>query len=69
MSTKVPAVDRCDLSPTIPSRWSAPDLIAATGWLAHTIQAALTGLRQKCYTLVKSKVAHGKTAYRVPGGS
>lgn len=41
------------------------DLIAATGWLPHTTRAALTGLRQKGYTLVRSKGPDGQTAYRI----
>ena len=44
------------------------DLMAATGWLAHTTRAALTGLRQSGYTLERSKGADGRTTYRVTGG-
>jgi len=33
---------------------SMSNLFAATGWLPHTTRAALTGLRQKGYVLVKS---------------
>lgn len=29
------------------------DLIAATGWLPHTIRAAMTGLRRKGYAIVR----------------
>ncbi len=41
------------------------DLIAATGWLAHTTWAALTRLRQRGYELTKSKAEDGRTVYRV----
>ena len=42
------------------------DLIAATGWLAHTTRAALTGLRKKGHVLEKSKRGE-QTCYRVAG--
>jgi len=41
------------------------DLIAATGWLAHTTRAALTRLRQRGYALTRSKGEDGRTIYRV----
>ena len=41
------------------------DLIAATGWLAHTTRAALTRLRQRGYVLARSKGEDGRTVYRV----
>lgn len=44
---------------------SLDDLIAATGWLPHTTRAALTGLRQRGYGLVKSAGADGRTRYRM----
>jgi hypothetical protein len=31
------------------------ELVAATGWLAHTTRAALTGLRKKSYAIAKQK--------------
>lgn len=40
------------------------DLLSATGWLAHTTRAALTGLRQRGYEFVKSKNKAGETVYR-----
>lgn len=44
---------------------SIEDLIAATGWLPHTMRAALTGLRRKGYTLGKNKGENGPTRYRI----
>ena len=41
-----------------------PELIAATGWLPHTMRAALTGLRKKGYAINKSK-RDGATCYRI----
>lgn len=40
-------------------------LVAATGWLPHTTRAALTGLRQRGYTLVRNKDEAGRTVYRI----
>jgi hypothetical protein len=41
------------------------DLIQATGWLPHTTRAALTGLRQRGYTIRKQKGAQGQTVYSI----
>jgi hypothetical protein len=38
-------------------------MIAATGWLAHTTRAALTGLKKKGYVFTSDKVA-GVRTYR-----
>lgn len=38
-----------------PEGATLPVLIEATGWLPHTVRAALTGLRKKSHTLEKSK--------------
>ncbi|HYF55795.1 MAG TPA: DUF3489 domain-containing protein [Salinarimonas sp.] len=43
------------------------ELVEATGWLPHTTRAALTGLRQRGYTLAKSRDAGGRTVYRISG--
>lgn len=40
------------------------DLTEATGWLAHTTRAALTGLRKKGHALEKTK-RDGVTCYRI----
>lgn len=42
------------------------ELIAATGWLAHTTRAALTGLRKKGHTLTSEKVADVRRYRIVP---
>jgi DNA-binding IclR family transcriptional regulator len=41
------------------------ELVAATGWLAHTTRAALTGLRHKGFVLDKRKREDGTTGYRI----
>ena len=41
------------------------ELMATTGWLAHTTRAALTGLRQKGYAIERCKTADGTSAYRI----
>ena len=45
------------------------ELIAATGWLAHTTRAALTGLRKRGYAVAidRSDDTRG-SFYRVPAG-
>ena len=44
---------------------SLAELVAATGWLAHTTRAALTRLRQSGHKLQKEKRETGETAYRI----
>jgi len=41
------------------------EMVEATGWLAHTTRAALTGLRHTGYTITKSKNAEARTVYRI----
>lgn len=43
-------------------------LAEATGWLPHTTRAALTGLRKKGHTIVRSKVGD-ETRYALAAGS
>ncbi|WP_114521751.1 DUF3489 domain-containing protein [Altererythrobacter sp. ZODW24] len=40
------------------------DIVAATGWQAHSARAALTGLRKKGHTIEKSKIG-GVTRYSI----
>ena len=47
---------------------SLDDLIAATGWLAHTTRAALTRLRQSGFVVERSKDEAGPTVYRIAAG-
>jgi hypothetical protein len=47
---------------------SLDELVQATGWLPHTTRAALTGIRKRGVTLVKSKV-DGVTRYRAIMGA
>ena len=41
------------------------DLIGVTGWQAHSVRAALTGLRKEGKDLVRDKDAGGVTHYRL----
>ncbi|KQO91185.1 hypothetical protein ASF32_22995 [Methylobacterium sp. Leaf91] len=41
------------------------DLMAATGWLAHSTRAALTGLRKRGMIPTKGCDAEGRTVYRL----
>lgn len=43
---------------------SLDELVAATGWLPHTMRAALTGLRKKGHSIERSSV-DGKSHYRI----
>jgi hypothetical protein len=45
---------------------SLDELVAATGWLPHTIRAALTGLRKKGQSIERSLVG-GRSHYRIAG--
>ncbi|KAB0269141.1 DUF3489 domain-containing protein [Microvirga brassicacearum] len=40
------------------------DLTEATGWLAHTTRAALTGLRHSGVTIERTKASDGRSVYR-----
>ena len=44
------------------------ELFAATGWLPHTIRAALTGLRKKGHVIERSKRGD-ETCYRIAPGA
>lgn len=44
---------------------SVEAIMAATGWLSHTVRAALTGLRKKGYHLAKDRSESGTTIYRL----
>jgi hypothetical protein len=46
---------------------SPNELAAATGWLAHTTRAALTGLRKKGHVLTREKRRDGVSIYRIVG--
>jgi hypothetical protein len=48
------------------------DLTRATGWLAHTTRAAITGLRKRGYAVTRERIGAGESVYRIsgaPGGS
>ncbi|MCC3306733.1 DUF3489 domain-containing protein [Sneathiella sp. HT1-7] len=44
---------------------SMQDLEKATGWQAHSIRAALTGLRKKGATIERQKNTAGETTYKL----
>lgn len=48
---------------------SIDELTGATGWLAHTTRAALTGLRKRGIAVVRSKREDGATAYYLTSGA
>ena len=43
---------------------SSSDMIAVTGWLPHTLRAALTGLRKRGYVIARSRT-DGATVYKL----
>ena len=43
------------------------DLTQATGWLAHTARAAITGLRKRGYAVAREWSEAGKSVYRISG--
>src|SRR5437868_1983065 len=47
-----------------PNRAAIRDLTKETGWQAHSVRAALTGLRKQGKELVRDKDAAGVTYYR-----
>jgi hypothetical protein len=44
-----------------------PNLTEATGWLAHTTRAALTGLRKRGYAIARERIDGADSIYRVAG--
>ncbi|UDL93139.1 DUF3489 domain-containing protein [Lichenihabitans sp. PAMC28606] len=44
---------------------SVESIMVVTGWLPHTVRAALTGLRKKGHHLDKDRTASGITSYRL----
>ena len=46
---------------------SIVDLTQATGWLAHTTRAAITGLRKRGYAVTRERIAAGESVYRMSG--
>jgi hypothetical protein len=41
------------------------DLTQATGWLPHTMRAALTGLRKRGYAVIRERIGAGGSVYRI----
>jgi hypothetical protein len=45
---------------------SLDKIVAATGWLPHTVRAELTGLRKRGYTIARLQESGGKSSsYRI----
>ena len=44
------------------------DLTQATAWLPHTTRAALTGLRQRGYAIIRERIGAGDSIYRISDG-
>ena len=45
------------------------DLTQATGWLAHTTRAAITGLRKRGYAMTRERIGAGESVYRISGAN
>jgi hypothetical protein len=43
------------------------DLTQATGWLAHTTRAAISGLRKRGYAVTRERSDAGESVYRISG--
>jgi DNA-binding transcriptional regulator PaaX len=41
------------------------DLTQVTGWLPHTMRAALTGLRKRGYAVIRERIGAGGSVYRI----
>ena len=67
------AGDRITKKPLIQTLLQRPkgatidDLKEATGWQAHSVRAALTGLRKEGHEIVRTKDDAGLTRYRTAG--
>lgn len=48
-----------------PEGASIDDLTVATGWQAHSVRAALTGLRKRGHSVARGKHHSGATVYRI----
>ena len=48
-----------------PDGATIPNLTEATGWLPHTMRAALTGLRKRGYAVVRERVDARDSIYRI----
>ncbi len=48
-----------------PEGASIDDLTVATGWQAHSVRAALTGLRKRGLSVARGKHQSGATVYRI----
>lgn len=46
-----------------------PDMVALLGWQAHTIRAALTGLRRKGFAVTRARNGSGDSVYRASAAS
>ena len=44
---------------------SINQLIASTGWQAHSLRAVISGLRKQGISIIRSKAKNGATIYRV----
>lgn len=51
-----------------PDGASLTEIVTATGWLAHTARAALTGLKKQGHALTSDK-NDGVRRYRITGGA
>jgi hypothetical protein len=40
-------------------------MVASLGWQAHTVRAAMTGLRKRGYVIDRTKPEYGETLYAI----
>ena len=68
--TKKPATKQATVVKLLRSKDGATlaELVNATGWLAHSTRAALTGLRKKGHIIMKEKRG-AETCYRIIAGA
>lgn len=68
-STKPPKTKRDTIIGMLrrPKGASIADLTSATGWQAHSVRAALTGLRKRDIDVVRTNGTDSGTVYRIGG--
>ncbi len=70
-STKPPKTKRDTIIGLLkrPKGASIADLTTATGWQAHSVRAALTGLRKRDMDVVRTNGTDGGYVYRISGAT
>ncbi len=70
-STKPPKTKRDTIIGLLkrPKGASIADLTTVTGWQAHSVRAALTGLRKRDMDVVRTNGTDGGSVYRISGAT